>query len=118
MTYEWAIWSNEHNGFWKPNRHGYTRSLAEAGRFSKEEAQRICDEASLGGRLTFETETGHKLPPEIMLYAPPARRATASAEELAAHAVYEFAEGKRYPGSDRLTSIFASVIKFDRENRS
>lgn len=118
MTYEWVVWSSERCGFWRQNRHGYTSSLAEAGRFSREEAQAICDKASLDGRLTFKTEAGHELPPEIMLFAPPARRRTSTPEELASHAVNQFADGRRYPGSDRLETIVASVIRFDRENRS
>lgn len=118
MTLEWLIWSNEHAGFWKASRHGYTRHMAEAGRFSEAEAKAIVEQASLGGRLTYEPEEGRKLPPEIMLLAPPVRRATATAEELASHIVFQFTEGRRYPGSDRLEEIAASVIRFDRENRS
>ncbi|MEH7114528.1 hypothetical protein V7124_19505 [Neobacillus niacini] len=30
--------------YWKANRHGYTRNIAEAGRFDEPVAQRICDE--------------------------------------------------------------------------
>lgn len=37
--------------WWKPNRCGYTQNLAEAGRYSKEEAKAICDKANAGGTI-------------------------------------------------------------------
>ena len=40
MTY--LIWSNEHSAWWMPNSRGYTASRATAGRYSLEEATRIC----------------------------------------------------------------------------
>ena len=40
MTY--LIWSNEHSAWWMPNSRGYTVSRAAAGRYSLEEATRIC----------------------------------------------------------------------------
>jgi hypothetical protein len=36
-----VIWSEEHGAWWAPGRSGYTRSLSNAGRYSKEEAQEI-----------------------------------------------------------------------------
>jgi len=36
-----VIWSEEHQAWWSPSRSGYTRSLADAGRYSAEEAQEI-----------------------------------------------------------------------------
>jgi len=32
------IWSHEHEAWWKPNRCGYTVKLAEAGKYTKEDA--------------------------------------------------------------------------------
>jgi len=36
------VWSNEHRGWWRPQRRGYTRDLAEAGRYSRAQAIEIC----------------------------------------------------------------------------
>lgn len=43
---EWVIWSEEHGAWWAPGKWGYTKSLAEAGRFSEEDAQAICQSAN------------------------------------------------------------------------
>jgi hypothetical protein len=40
------IWSNEHHGWWKPNRHGYTTLTHRAGQFSLEEATEIVTHAN------------------------------------------------------------------------
>jgi hypothetical protein len=37
----WVVWSFEHDGWWGPGRFGYVRELAEAGHYTREEAQRI-----------------------------------------------------------------------------
>ena len=113
---QWLVWSNEHQGFWRMNRHGYTRHMGEAARFSVDAAQAICDAASLGGRLSFTSEGGHKVPPEIMVLAP-GKRSSASPETLAAQAVAEFTDGRSFPGNERLERIIAASIRFDRENR-
>lgn len=118
MTLQWLIWSNEHAGFWTPNRHGYTRSLVDAGRFSDEEAKAIVERASLGGKLKYKAEDGRELPPEMMLLAPAKRLPVATVDELASSVVLEFTGGRTFPGNERLESIVASVIRFDRENRS
>lgn len=117
MTLQWLIWSNEHAGFWKASRHGYTRSMADAGRFSDEEARAIVDRATLGGRLTFKAEDGRELPPDMLLLAP-AVRVAPSPEVLAAGAVVEFTSGQSFPGNDRLKRVIADVIRFDRDVRS
>lgn len=41
----YLIWSNEHHGWWRPGGWGYGRGLRGAGRFSRENALRICREA-------------------------------------------------------------------------
>jgi hypothetical protein len=41
-----VIWSEEHGAWWAPDRHGYTRSLNMAGRYSREEATLICEQAN------------------------------------------------------------------------
>jgi len=117
MTLQWLIWSNEHRGFWHQNNHGYTRWMDEARRFPLEAAQEICDQASLQGRLSVETETGHKVPPEMMVLAP-RRNPDRSAEALAGLAVQEFTNGRDFPGNERLTRIIAATIQFDREQRT
>lgn len=38
---KYLIWSNEHRGWWKPGRHGYTTRTDRAGQFSLEEATEI-----------------------------------------------------------------------------
>lgn len=40
------IWSNEHRAWWKPARCGYTTDRAEAGVYSKHEADAICGDAN------------------------------------------------------------------------
>jgi len=52
MTY--LIWSNQHGMWWRPLRRGYTSHLAEAGRYTADEAARIVDDATCGGELTHE----------------------------------------------------------------
>ena len=37
----YVIWSFDHQAWWRPNRQGYTTKLAEAGRYSAEEAGQI-----------------------------------------------------------------------------
>lgn len=48
MKNAYLIWSNEHCGWWKPGRSGYTREMKEAGLYSRDEALRICRQAVLG----------------------------------------------------------------------
>lgn len=42
----YLIWSNEHRGWWKPNRHGYTTLTQRAGQFSLEGATEIVTHAN------------------------------------------------------------------------
>ena len=42
----WLIWSNEHGAWWRPAGCGYIRVIEEAGRYSRSEAQEICDGAN------------------------------------------------------------------------
>jgi len=43
---KYLIWSNEHRGWWKANRHGYTTRTDKAGQFSFEEAAEIVTNAN------------------------------------------------------------------------
>ena len=38
----YLVWSNVHAAWWRPNSAGYTTSLAQAGRYSRNEAINIC----------------------------------------------------------------------------
>jgi len=40
-TTSWCIWAPEHNGWWGPNRHGYTAHVGYAGIYSREDAIQI-----------------------------------------------------------------------------
>ena len=60
---DWLVYSREHNAWWAPDGPGYRIATEEAGRFTREEANDICDRASVLGLGV--------LPPEIMVYSPP-----------------------------------------------
>jgi hypothetical protein len=57
---DYMIWSHGRGEWWKPARWGYTDDVLAAGRYSEEEAQRICLEASVGWN-------GIGDPPEVMV---------------------------------------------------
>lgn len=40
------VWSNEHGSWWRPGHMGYTRIIAQAGRYSRIEAECICHYAN------------------------------------------------------------------------
>jgi hypothetical protein len=42
----WLIWSNEHHAWWEPNKRGYTVNRSRAGRYTRESAELICQEAN------------------------------------------------------------------------
>lgn len=46
----YLVWSNEHRAWWRPKSAGYTVFLDTAGRYSREEAVRICRNARGGWR--------------------------------------------------------------------
>lgn len=46
------IWSIEHDAWWRPQSLGYTRTLSEAGRYTRHEAEQILRRANL--ILTYE----------------------------------------------------------------
>lgn len=47
----WLIWSNEHGGWWKPGRWGYTPRIGEAGRYARSAADEVCRSANFGGQI-------------------------------------------------------------------
>lgn len=48
-TKDYLVWSNEHSAWWGPNRSGYYTMMESAGRYSRDEALKICVNAR-GGR--------------------------------------------------------------------
>ena len=44
---DYVIWSFEHDAWWRPGSWGYTRELAEAGRFTRAAADRIVAAANI-----------------------------------------------------------------------
>lgn len=47
---KYLIWSNEHNAWWARNHNGYVESRNQAGRYSFEEAEKICLQANIAKR--------------------------------------------------------------------
>ena len=47
MADRYCIWSFEHEAWWAPNRCGYTRDLAAAGRYDAAEAGHILADANI-----------------------------------------------------------------------
>jgi hypothetical protein len=41
----YLVWSNEHGAWWRAGEAGYSRNLAEAGRYSRDRALAICRSA-------------------------------------------------------------------------
>jgi hypothetical protein len=44
----YLIWSHEHGAWWGPDRCGYTTTISKAGRYTHDEAMRLCIEAMPG----------------------------------------------------------------------
>lgn len=45
------LWSNKHGMWWKPDARGYTAEVAEAGRYTEDEAVRYVVRSAFHGRL-------------------------------------------------------------------
>jgi hypothetical protein len=58
---KYLIWSNEHNSWWMPNSFGYTQRTEYAGRYTLEEAIKICNGANYG----WDADTVRKIPNEL-----------------------------------------------------
>lgn len=58
------VWSNEHMAYWRENRSGYTDDLAQAGRYTEQEADTICLQAKQG------TPLPNGLPHEVKMLDP------------------------------------------------
>lgn len=48
---EYVVWSNEHSAWWGPDHRGYFTHLSAAGRYSRDEALKICVNARGGRRF-------------------------------------------------------------------
>lgn len=48
---KYLVWSNEHRAWWGPEHRGYTRIIANAGRYSRKEAMTIAGTRDGGWRL-------------------------------------------------------------------
>ena len=57
----YLIWSNEHNSWWMPNSSGYTQKAQYAGRYTLEEAIKICN----GANYTWDADTVRAIPMEL-----------------------------------------------------
>lgn len=58
---KYLIWSNEHNSWWKANSAGYTDYTHLAGRYTKQQAIGICNDAN----FTWDTDKRSKIPDEL-----------------------------------------------------
>lgn len=58
---KYLIWSNEHNSWWAPNHGGYVDRAESAGRYSKDEALKICN----GANFAWDTDKLKNIPNEL-----------------------------------------------------
>jgi hypothetical protein len=83
----YLIWSNEHHGWWRIGPNGYSRDLADAGHYPRDQALAICRQAiitaahigmisELPARLADVTEflEGQRVPEAIRRRGPPPRQ--------------------------------------------
>ena len=71
----YVIWSNEHRGWWAPNRCGYTGEIENAGCYSRREALNICYDAGPSSLHLRPAPLGC-IPAEIMMRLEDARAST------------------------------------------
>ena len=64
----YLIYSREHNAWWRPARRGYTGHIAEAGRYSAQEAYQIAYDANRYQRP--DEALPHGGPKEVVVPAP------------------------------------------------
>jgi hypothetical protein len=70
------IWSNEHHAWWGPAESGYTQHIDEAGRYRRDDADRICRHATVDGQLSTDrtdpvTGRPYREFSEVAVLAPP-----------------------------------------------
>jgi hypothetical protein len=58
-----VIWSEEHKAWWRPHGSGYTDELRRAGRYTKDEAEKIVLNANMGAARF--NEMAFRLPPDF-----------------------------------------------------
>lgn len=61
MENKFLIWSNEHNSWWCPNSLGYTDFVDLAGRYSFDEALKICN----GANYNWDMDRRNRIPDEL-----------------------------------------------------
>jgi hypothetical protein len=47
MSDVFLVWSIEHNAWWRPSHYGYTRDIRDAGRYPRDEARAIVNNANV-----------------------------------------------------------------------
>lgn len=52
----WLIWSHEHQAWWKPGQHGYTKNRSDAGRYHIKTAIEICVAANTSSARCLSKE--------------------------------------------------------------
>lgn len=74
---EWLVWSVYHSGWWGPAERGYFSDLAKAGRYPREQAERIC---AYGGSKGWSADGQ---PSEVMVPVPAQIGAVDAARQVA-----------------------------------
>lgn len=59
----YLVWSNEHRMWWAPGHRGYVSIISQAGRYTRRQAEQICENANFA---QFEGQE----PNEVMVLAP------------------------------------------------
>lgn len=62
---DYVIWSNEHRAFWGPNWCGYVELFADAGLYTREQADKILEQSWCPGSYCCHNGT---LPHEVALH--------------------------------------------------
>lgn len=57
MNTQYVVWSFEHRQWWRANHSGYTPYLADAGRYSAEEAGAIVTQSVMGEEVALLLQT-------------------------------------------------------------
>lgn len=68
------LWSNKHQKWWGPNQRGYTSNIAEAGRYTEDEAIRAVVKSAFNGRVDQVTCMVVDPVPDTDVPVAPARR--------------------------------------------
>lgn len=105
----WIVWSNEHRAFWRPNQCGYTGRIDWAGRYTKAEAETICNGANYRAISNLRSGT----PPEIYMPAPEAVDAFEDLYEALVEAKRELWAGARHQWTSADFKNWAVIQQID-----